>query len=76
MLVMARTFRTTDYVEMLVALAPELTSPRTPFLTSTRLSALHAVVYFGSDPNPGGLAWAELLARGDSTPLSSLTRHR
>ncbi|MBI3261650.1 MAG: AMP-binding protein [Acidobacteria bacterium] len=72
-LVMARKFRSTDYVEMLVALAPELTSTRTPFLTSTRLSALHTVVYFGPDPNPGGLAWVELLARGDSTPSSSLS---
>lgn len=72
-LVTARKFRNTDYVEMLVALAPELTSTQTPFLTSTRLSALHTVVYLGSDPGPGGLAWTELLARGDTARVSWLT---
>ena len=58
-LVAARRFRTTDYVEMLVDLAPKLRSLRT-------------IVYLGSGPAPGGLAWGDLLSRGDDVAASRL----
>ncbi len=47
-LITARGFRSTDYVEMLLRLAPEL-------------PALRHVVYLGPDAQPGGIVWADFL---------------
>jgi fatty-acyl-CoA synthase len=47
-LITARGFRSTDYVEMLLRLAPEL-------------PALRDVVYLGPDAQPGGIVWADFL---------------
>jgi fatty-acyl-CoA synthase len=47
-LITARIFRSTDYVEMLLRLAPEL-------------PALRHVVYLGPDAQPGGIVWADFL---------------
>ncbi|TMH15658.1 MAG: AMP-binding protein [Betaproteobacteria bacterium] len=47
-LITARGFRSTDYVEMLLRLAPEL-------------PALRKVVYLGRDAQPGGIVWADFL---------------
>src|SRR3989440_5140394 len=47
-LITARGFRSTDYVEMLLRLAPEL-------------PALRNVVYLGPDAQPGGIVWADFL---------------
>ena len=58
-LVAARRFRTTDYVEILTDLAPKLRSLRT-------------IVYLGSGSAPGGLAWGDLLSRGDEIPEARL----
>jgi len=74
-LITARRFRSSDYVGMLVELAPELAVAGNDSLRVARLPALRAVVYLGSDLNPGGLAWADLLARGDDVPESQLRSH-
>lgn len=58
-LIAARRFRSTDYVEMLVDLTPRLRSLRTS-------------VYLGRGPTPGGLAWDDLLSRGDGVDESLL----
>lgn len=71
-LIMARQFRTTDYVGMLIELAPELNSAKPGRLQAARLPALRAVVYLGADPRPGGFAWTDFLSLGGSTPISSL----
>src|SRR5580765_1832317 len=47
-LIAARGFRSTDYVELLLSLAPEL-------------PALRHVVYLGPDAQPGGIVWADFL---------------
>jgi len=47
-LIAARGFRSTDYVDMLLRLAPEL-------------PALRHVVYLGPDAQPGGIVWADFL---------------
>jgi fatty-acyl-CoA synthase len=47
-LIAARGFRSTDYVDMLLSLAPEL-------------PALRHVVYLGPDAQPGGIVWADFL---------------
>ena len=71
-LVTARGFRSTDYVAMLVDIAPELASRGSGALRTARLSDLRHVVYLGADPHPGGLAWPDLLARGDEVPIARL----
>ncbi len=72
-LILARRFRNTDYVELLTGLAPELTSSGPPAdLRVERLPSLRHVVYLGADPNPGGLSWNDLAARGDGVPDSRL----
>jgi len=47
-LIAARGFRSTDYVDMLLSLAPEL-------------PALRHVVYLGPHAQPGGIVWADFL---------------
>src|SRR5262249_11780685 len=56
-LVAAREFRKTSYVEMLVALIPELTTAHGATVSARALPALRHVVYLGSDSAPGGMAW-------------------
>jgi fatty-acyl-CoA synthase len=64
-LIAARGFRSTDYVEMLLALIPELTAARTGPIQAERLPAFRRVVYLGTDAEPGGIAWAEFLDLGN-----------
>ena len=71
-LVTARGFRSTDYVGMLVELVPELKSGTTGALDAVRLPDLRHVVYLGVDPQPGGLAWPDLLNLGDDVRITRL----
>src|SRR5678815_1358156 len=60
-LVAARGFRSTDYVELLLGLMPELTTTGTGPIHAQRVPALRRVIYLGSDAEPGGVTWAEFL---------------
>ncbi|HEX7795835.1 MAG TPA: AMP-binding protein [Vicinamibacterales bacterium] len=60
-LVAAREFRKTSYVEMLVALMPELTASRGTALSAKAVPALRHVVYLGSESAPGGIAWTDFV---------------
>ena len=62
-LITARGFRSTDYVDMLLGLVPELTATRTGPIAA----ALHArrVIYLRTDVQPGGIAWATFLDLGN-----------
>jgi fatty-acyl-CoA synthase len=71
-LIAARKFRHTDYVALLLDLAPELAAAGPGLARVSRLPALRAVVYLGPDGNPGGLAWPDLLERGRDVPPSRL----
>ena len=71
-LVLARRFRNTDYVELLTELAPELRTSSSTTLNVQRLPALRTVVFLGQDSNPGGLSWPSLRARGNDVPASAL----
>jgi fatty-acyl-CoA synthase len=65
-LIAARSFRTNDYVEMLVSLLPELASRRTGSpLAAHGIPALRHVVYLGANPDPGGIAWSDFVQSGD-----------
>jgi fatty-acyl-CoA synthase len=70
-LVMARRFRSTDYVQMLIELAPELLAAGGR-LEAARLPALHTVVYLGESGAPGGLSWVDVLDAGDRIDLVRL----
>jgi len=72
-LIAARGFRATDYVEMLLRLIPELgTTPLGRPLATERIPALRQVVYLGADAEPGGLAWSDFVARGDAVTAGEL----
>jgi fatty-acyl-CoA synthase len=58
-LIAARGFRSADYVDMLLRLAPQL-------------PALRHVVYFGPDAQPGGIAWADFLERANRIETGEL----
>ena len=58
-LITARGFRSADYVEMLLRLAPEL-------------PALRNVVYLGPDAQPGGIVWADFLELANRTEAGEL----
>jgi fatty-acyl-CoA synthase len=71
-LVTARTFRRTDYVEMLSTLAPELRTAGGGPVAAARLPSLRHVVYLGNETAPGGISWQEFMSRGERLPLSAL----
>jgi fatty-acyl-CoA synthase len=72
-LVTATRFRTTDYLEMLVALAPDLARSRWgPFHFPT-LPSLRHIVHLGGDGQPGGFAWPDFLAQGEGVPVAALS---
>ena len=58
-LISARGFRNANYVEMLDALMPKLTS-------------LRHVIYLGSDANPRAMAWTDFIAAGEAIDPSAL----
>jgi fatty-acyl-CoA synthase len=71
-LVTARTFRKTDYMAILIALAPELIATRGGPLTVTRLPRLRHVIYLGDGATPGGLSWQEFMQLGEPMSLAAL----
>ena len=72
-LVTARRFRKTDDVEMLTTLMPELTGQRRGPLNTEKVPALEHLIYLGSGPAPGGIAWDEFVRRADSVSGSDLS---
>jgi fatty-acyl-CoA synthase len=60
-LVTARGFRKTDYMEMLTALMPELQRAGPGALETATIPTLKYLVYLGSGPAPGGMTWAEFI---------------
>ena len=64
-LVAAREFRRTDYVEMLVGLMPELSTARRGRARRQSVPGLRHIVYLGSDGAPGGIGVDRLPAAGE-----------
>ena len=71
-LVTARSFRKTDYLAILIALAPELVASRGEPLAIAKLPRLRHVIYMGDGETPGGLSWHELMQLGGQVSLSAL----
>ena len=74
-LVAAREFRKTNYVEMLVGLMPELTTTPAGAIATRAVPGLRHVIYLGSEGGPGGIAWTEFVRDGDRGGDADL-RHR
>src|SRR5688500_14282949 len=71
-LIAARRFRSTDYVETLLGLMPELMATGTGPLQAERVPALRCVIYLGTDAEPGGITWVEFLDLGNRTAAREL----
>ena len=63
-LVTAIAFRTSNYIEMINTLAPELASAAPGQLRATRLPKLRAVIQIGGPTVPGAIAFDEVAAMG------------
>ena len=72
-LVTARRFRKTDYVEMLTTLMPELTMPRLGPLQAGNVPDLKHLIYLGSDAAPGGISWAGFVQQADGASAADLS---
>ncbi|MBI4695991.1 MAG: AMP-binding protein [Gammaproteobacteria bacterium] len=71
-LVTASRFKTSDYLEMLRTLAPELATARPGVLCAERLPHLRRVIVMGDDAGPGMLAFDALAALGSPAELARL----
>jgi len=59
-LITARAFRKTDYVQMLVTLMPELNARQDGALSAVKIRSVRHVVYLGQEASPGGMTWTEI----------------
>ncbi len=71
-LILAPSFKSSDYLEMLRDLAPELATARPGRLQSARLPGLRTVVHLGADEEPGMFSFDQVMARGGGGQRSRL----
>ena len=63
-LVLAQSFKTSNYVEMLRSLAPELADSEPGRLSAAKLPQLKHVIVMSDDPEPGSFTFAEVQSLG------------
>lgn len=66
-MIVAERFKSSAYVEMLQAIAPELATARPGALRAARLPSLRAVVSMGEIAPPGMFRFADVMANGQAT---------
>jgi fatty-acyl-CoA synthase len=71
-LVTATAFKTSDYIGMVNALAPELATSVPGQLSAARLPHLRTVVQIGGPPVPGAIPFDEVAARGGEAERAEL----
>jgi len=71
-LVTATKFKTSDYLGMLQALAPELADAEPAALRSTKLSELRTIIRMGEEKTSGMLNFADVSARGLGIDVAEL----
>ncbi len=71
-LVTASRFKTSDYVGMLRALAPELDQCAPGALAAQKLPTLRSIILMGEEKSPGMLNFGEVLERGAAVPRAAL----
>ncbi|HWX00428.1 AMP-binding protein [Collimonas sp.] len=65
-LISMTSFKTSDYLEMIRIVAPELATSQAGSLQAARLPTLKTVIQLGSEAVPGMLRFADLIAGGDA----------
>jgi fatty-acyl-CoA synthase len=75
-LVIAPTFKTSDYTGMIHELAPELARSGMGALEAAQLPDLRGVIRLGEDASPGMLPWADLLALAGPVSAEELARRQ
>ncbi len=73
MLITATRFKSSDYLGMLQALAPELSDATPGQLRAARLPWLQSVVRMGDERTPGMFNYADLLVAPDTEALDAIT---
>jgi len=71
-LITATRFKSSDYIQMLCDLAPELETCAPGRLRSERLPSLRSVIHLGRSERPGMFRYAEVMQRGRSAYRSRL----
>ncbi|GHO52535.1 AMP-binding protein [Ktedonobacter robiniae] len=71
-LVISPAFKSSNYPEMVTALAPELASCELGALQSAWLPALHTVICMGKDATEGMFSWEVLLKRAEQVGIDQL----
>ncbi len=74
--VIAPSFKTSDYTQMLYDIAPELATSEPGKLKSARLPELTTVIRLASDKKPGMLSWDDLMRMGDAVSDEQLAQHQ
>ena len=74
--VIAPSFKTSDYTQMLYDLAPELATSEPGKLKAARLPELTTVIRLASDKKPGMLSWDDLMRMGDAVSDEQLVQHQ
>jgi fatty-acyl-CoA synthase len=73
-LIVAPSFKTSDYLGMLNTLAPELASAKAGHLAASRLAQLRIVIRLGDEKTAGMLNYADVAdAKADSVRLDAIT---
>ena len=71
-LVTAAAFKSSDYLEMLQTLAPELATATPGALKAAKLPSLRAVIRVGAEKTPGMLNFADVAVGGDAVDVAAL----
>ncbi len=71
-IVTATAFKTSNYMEMLNTLLPELATARPGDLHAARLPALRAIIQIGGPPSPGAIAFEDVAGMGGARHRETL----
>jgi fatty-acyl-CoA synthase len=75
-LVLASTFKSSNYVEMLTSLAPELKQCEAGQLQSAKLPRLRTVICLDEEAHPGMYRWSEVMVQGDAVTAEQLAERQ
>lgn len=71
-LILIQGFRSSDYIQILRSICPELEGVHAGGLRSAKLPELRNVIYLGEDVPPGLLGWRDFLQGAQAVPESAL----
>jgi fatty-acyl-CoA synthase len=71
-LIVAQTFKTSDYLVMLAEICPEIERSLPGQIQSTRLPDLRAIIVLGTDSSAGTYAWGDVLSKSDQVTEKDL----